>query len=177
MPPGEQSFIAAIDRGKAAYEAGTTDAEKAVARTNRASEICRAVPNPHIFAWSGVVDAVSPDAGDAPFVSIEIAPNTHLTTRSGADAGAAGSSAIDPYVLPSLATLQPGQAVAFSGIFLSPRPGDADCYRQAVPTPSGAMTAPVFMISLYGIAPFKGSTPAERGKGADDKLRPSASPG
>jgi hypothetical protein len=160
MPPGEQSFIAAIERGKAAYEAGASDTEQAAARSDRAGEICRAVPNPHIFAWSGVVDAVSLEAGDAPVVSIEIAPNTRLMTGS----GVAGSAAIDPYALPSLSTLQPGQAVAFSGIFQSSRPGDADCYRQTISTPGGAMTAPVFVIGLYGIAAFNGSAPAEPSK-------------
>jgi len=155
MPPGEQSFIAAIDRGKAAYESGATDAARAAARSDRAGEICRAVPNPHIFAWSGIVEAVSPS-----FVSIEIAPNIRLATRAGAE----DSTAIDRYVLQSLSMLEPGQAVAFSGIFLPSRPGEADCYRQAIPAPSDAMTAPVFMIGLYGIAAFKGTAPAERSK-------------
>lgn len=155
MPPGERGFIAAIERGKAGYAAGPTDTEQAAARSDRAGEICRAVPNPHIFAWSGIVDAVSPGAGGTPFVSIEIAPDIHLATQSAADPGAA----LDPSVLRSLSTLQPGQAVAISGTFLAARPGDADCYRQAVPTPSGAMTAPVFMISLWGIAPFAASAP------------------
>lgn len=160
MPPGERSFIAAIDRGRAAYDSGATDPEKATARATRAVEICQAVPNPHVFAWSGVVEAVSPDADGAPFVSIEIAPDLRLTTRD----GAAGSSAIDPYVLPSLASLQPGQAVAFSALFRAVRPDGADCYRQTAPTPGDAMTAPVFVIGLYGIAPFKGSVPAEGSK-------------
>jgi hypothetical protein len=155
MPPGEQSFIAAIDRGRAAYQAGATEAERAAARSDRAGEICRAVPNPHVFAWSGVVEAVSPS-----FVSIEIAPNIRLATRAGAEA----PPAIDPYVLQSLSTLEPGQAVAFSGIFLPSRPGEADCYQQAMPAPSDAMTAPVFIIGLYGIAAFKASAPAERSK-------------
>ena len=161
MPPAERSFIAAIDQGKAAYEAGATDAEKAAARASRAGEICRAIPNPHVFAWSGVVDAVSPEAGGAPFVSIEIAPAIRVTTRGDADDAAA---AIDPYVLPALAMLQPGQAVVFSGLFLAPRPDGADCYRQASLTAGDAMTAPVFRISLYGIAPFAGASPAQGNK-------------
>lgn len=160
MPPGERSFIAAIDQGRAAYEAGAADTEKAAARLTRAGEICRVVPNPHVFAWSGVVEAVSAEADSSAFVSIEIETNIRLTTRD----GAAGSSAIDPYVLPSLASLQPGQAVAFSGLFQAARPGGADCYRQTAPTPGDAMTAPVFVIGLYGIAPFKGSVPAEGSK-------------
>ena len=141
-----------------------TDTERAAARSDRASEICRAVPNPHVFAWSGVVNAVSPNAAGTPFVSIEIAPDIRLATQSVADVGAEGSTALDPSVLRSLSTLQPGQAVAFSGTFLPSRPDDADCYRQAVPTPSGAMTAPVFMISLWGIAPFAASAPADRSR-------------
>ena len=164
MPPGERSFIAAIELGRAAYEASPTDTEKAAARSDRAGEICRAVPNPHVWAWSGIIDAASSTAGGRPFVSIEIAPDIRLATQSAADAGAEGSIALDPSVLRDLSTLQPGQAVAFSGSFLPSRPGDADCYRQAIPTPSGAMTAPVFMISLWGINPFPASAPAERSK-------------
>ncbi len=151
MPPAELSFIAAIDRGRAAFQAA--DAEQAAARSARAAEICRVLPNPHVFAWSGVVDAVAPAAGGSPFVSIEIAPGLRLTTQDGE-----GADAIDRHVLPALATLQPGQAVAFSGLF---RPGEADCYRQTVSTLEGAMTAPVFGLSLYGIAPFKGSVPVQ----------------
>jgi len=161
MPPAEQSFIAAIEQGKAAYEAGPGDAEKAAARATRAGALCQAVPNPHFFAWSGVVAAVSADAAGPPFVSIEIAPKTRLTTQ---DDTAAGAGTIDPDVLPALSTLQPGQAVAFTGIFRPARPGDADCYRQAMPTPDEAMAAPVFVIGLYSIAPFKGPAPAERSK-------------
>jgi hypothetical protein len=164
MPPGERSFIAAIARGRAAYEAGPTDTEKAAARSDRAGEICRAVLNPHVWAWSGVVDAVSPNAGGRPFVSIEIAPDIRLATQNAADAGAEGSTALDPSVLRSLSTLQPGQPVAFEGSFLPSRPDNADCYRQAIPTPSGAMTAPVFVISLWSITPFPPSAPAERSK-------------
>jgi hypothetical protein len=159
MPPAERGFIAAILRGRAAYEASATEAEKAAARPARGRDICRAVPDRHVFAWTGTVDALSAKSDGKTLVSIELAPDIRLTTWNDEAAGWA-PAVPDPALSLSLRALHPHQAVAFSGTFLPSPAAAADCYGESSTTLGGSMTRPAFLFALFGVAPIPVRDPA-----------------
>lgn len=152
MPASERDFIAAVDRGRAAYAAGTTDFQKGAARPSRARDICQALVGMAVDGWVGTIVDLSTNNGGQGVVKIAIAPDIHVMTWNNELSDILSATLIKPNtpVFRSLFALQPKQEVVFSGTLL---PSTDDCAQEGSLSLYGSMTDPEFIFRFSKIAP------------------------
>ncbi len=152
MPATERDFIAAVNRGMAAYRSGETEFQKGASRPARAHEICQVLRSPAVGGWVGKLDEISTNGDGNGVISIEIAPDVHIKTwnNSLSDVMDRTLVAAGTPLFQSLFALRPHQTVAFSGTFL---PSQTDCVQEPSLTMSGSMTDPGFIFRFATVAP------------------------
>src|SRR4051794_25764564 len=59
VPDDQKALLAAVERGRATYQAGENDMAKGAARPARAREMCLALTRPSVTNWLGKVATLS----------------------------------------------------------------------------------------------------------------------
>lgn len=148
----ENAFIDIVAKGKATYEAGSTDFQKGAARPARKAEICRLMQDKRVAGWTGKIAKISTNGDGKGVVYIEIAPNVRIETYNNSLSDFRFKTLIEPgtELFQSLFSLMPDELVEFSGTFLE---AEADCIKESSLSIAGSMTDPEFIFRFSEIKP------------------------
>lgn len=153
MPPAsaaEDSFVKAVEDGRATYTAGLNDMVRGVARPRRAEAICRAVPRGAVQNWTGKLVMLGSSAAGRGVVVIEVAPHLLVATNRTDAADDKDRTLIDTRspLFAYAAALAVGDRVQFSGTLV---PGTEDCFKEVGKDVKTSMADPEFVMRLDSI--------------------------
>jgi hypothetical protein len=108
------------------------------------------LPDKSASGWVGKISQLSSNGDGKGVLSIEVAPNVHVSTWNNALSDIGSQTLIDPSssLFKNLANMKRGDVVRFSGRFAS---SDVDCVREQSVTLAGSMTDPSFTMRFTSV--------------------------
>jgi hypothetical protein len=149
-PADERKFISIVQDGQ---DVGENEVAVHKASEKRADQMCAALPKDlTVTNWVGEVATVdTTSGGDSGVLDVRIADGINLTTWNNGVSDAGDGTLIDPdsALYDTLATLEEGDEVTFSGQFVS---DDSDCVREQSLFETNSMEHPAFVFQFTAVS-------------------------
>ena len=149
----ERAFIAAVEHGKAEYEAADNDMMKGGARGRRKVAICNALTGTSISRWSGVISDLGSNSEGKGTLTVDLGNGIQLATfNNGLSDGLKDSHTLIDSSTPlfaSVAHLKKGDAIQLSGELFS---DDTDCVEElSAFSLQESMATPKFLVRFESV--------------------------
>lgn len=143
----QHEFNLIIEKYGTAYSEAANDMAAGMQRPRRAKDICAALGGREVRDWTGFISEVSSNGDGYGVLAVETGKGTTIGTWNNALSDDGYNTLLKPGdpVLDVAATLQPGQAVMFSGTFFRSK---TDCITESSLTIRGAMLQPDFVFQF-----------------------------
>jgi hypothetical protein len=150
MPADQARFTKAVLAARTSYKSASNELAAGGIRNSRQQAICNAVMDQSASGWVGKISELTSNGDGKGVVSIELAPNVHVSTWNNALSDIGDNTLIDPNssLFKSLSTMKKGDVVRFSGRFSSSK---TDCVREKSLTLAGSMTDPAFTMRFTSV--------------------------
>ena len=151
IPSDQARFVSAVLAAKAAFKSAPNQMAAGGVRSRRQQAICNALQGQSASGWAGKIEELSSNGDGKGVVSIELAPDVHVSTWNNALSDIGSDTLIDPSssLFKKLSSMKRGDAVSFSGRF---SPSTVDCVVEKSVTLSGSMTDPDFTMRFSSIS-------------------------
>jgi hypothetical protein len=151
VPSDQAGFTSAVSAAKTAYRSAANELAAGGVRNSRQEAICRALHDQSANGWIGKISRLSSNGDGKGVLTIEVAPDVHVSTWNNALSDVGSNTLIDPTssLFKSLAAMKKGDAVRFSGRFASSK---VDCVGEQSMTLSGSMTDPSFTMRFTSVS-------------------------
>ncbi len=150
IPPDQAGFNSAVAAARVSFRAAANELAAGGVRSSRQQAICRVLQDKSASGWVGTISQLSSNGDGKGVLSIEVAPDVHVSTWNNALSDIGSQTLIDPgsSLFKDLASMKRGDVVRFSGRFGS---SDVDCVREHSVTLAGSMTDPSFIMRFSSV--------------------------
>jgi len=151
--PEQSEFNIVVEKYATAYSGAANEMAAGMQRPKRAEEICSVLGGRQVWDWTGFITEVSSNGDGYGVLTIETGKGTTIGTWNNAFSDDGYKTLLKPEdpVLEVAATLQPGQAVMFSGTFFRSK---TDCIKESSLTLRGSMLQPDFIFKFSKLEPL-----------------------
>jgi hypothetical protein len=151
VPSDQARFISAVVAARTAYKSAPNELAAGGIRNSRQQAICSALMDQSAPGWVGKIRKLTSNGDGKGVISVELAPDIHVSTWNNALSDIGDHTLIDPNssMFKSLSTMKVGDVVKFSGRF---SPSKTDCVGEQSVTLAGSMTDPAFTMRFTSIS-------------------------
>ncbi len=151
VPPDEQEFLEAVQRGRAAFQSAPNEMAQGGTRSQRRLAICQTLTQTSVFNWVGHIEKLLSNSDGRGVLKISIAKDIRVETFNNDFSDDTRHTLIDPTssLFAALSHMKEGDPVVFSGSFF---PSQVDCTEEHSVTLEGSMTDPEFVFRFSAVS-------------------------